>query len=115
MNSAPALTKLMANLDQLEAEMRRIGYWSHGPAPLFDNTLFSGVSFEKWLQFKYLPKLREAVRTNVFTAVPPYKVGLAALRQYDYHSCVPEAHELMRVCFELENLLESCLPAQDGP
>jgi uncharacterized protein YqcC (DUF446 family) len=116
MNSKLSAAALLAKVDQVEGEMRRVGYWSNSSAPALDQTaLFSGVSFEKWLQFEYLPKLREAIRNNVFAAVPPYKVGLSALRQYDYHSSVPEAHQLMELCFELESLLALVLPAQDNP
>ena len=116
MNSEVSAAALRAKVDQVEVEMRRIGYWSHISAPALDQTaVFSGVSFENWLQFEYLLKLREAISCNVFTAVPPYRIGLSALRQYDYHSSIPEAHHLMKLCFELENLLAPVLPAQDNP
>ena len=41
--------------------------------------------------------------------VPRYRVGVAALRNYDYHAVVPEAAGLMQLCFELEQLLDPYL------
>ena len=49
--------------------------------------------------------VRDAIATGSFAKVPNYRVGLAALRQYDYHTCIPEAHPLMDLCYALEKAL----------
>ena len=102
-STTPILEKVRA----IEGEMRRIGYWSNvAPEAIDDTKLYAGVSFEQWLQFAFLPRVSAAAASGDFRQVPPYRVGLAALRQYDYHSSVEEAHPLMRLCHDLEKLLE---------
>src|SRR6478609_1142552 len=91
----------------IETEMRRIGYWSDAPSPPVDPTKpYGGMSFEQWLQFVFLPSVSIAAHSGDFSQVPGYRVGLAALRQYDYHSTIEEAFPLMRLCHDLEKLLE---------
>jgi uncharacterized protein YqcC (DUF446 family) len=93
-------------VDAIAAEMRRIGYWSMGEAPRPNpQVLFFGMTFEKWLQFEYLPKVRQACSVGDESVIPPYRVGLAALRQYDYHSYDPTAQQLLLLCNTLEKLL----------
>lgn len=61
----------------------------------------------------HLSAVSTAARSGEFDPVASYRVGLAALRQYDDHSTVEEAHPLMRLCQELEQLLgdEEARPA----
>ncbi|MFI4940899.1 MAG: YqcC family protein [Burkholderiales bacterium] len=95
----------------IELEMRRIGYWSDAPSQPVDSTkLYGGVSFEQWLQFAFLPSISAAARSDDFSEVPSYRVGLAAFRQYDYHSTIEDAFPLMHLCQDLENLLANKLP-----
>lgn len=102
------VAEIAAIADEIEVEMRRLGYWqSTHPDGLDSSAPYSGVSFEAWLQFVFLFAVKRAVRTGDFREVPPYRVGVAALRQYDYHSSIPEAHPLMNLCFKLEKALPS--------
>jgi hypothetical protein len=57
------------------------------------------------LQFVFLPGVQRAVGARDLRAIPQYRVGVSALLQYDYHSEIPEAHPLMKLCFELEEAL----------
>ena len=105
-------TTLTQKLDQIEAEMKRIGYWAENPPDLqtavADGSLRSYLaapSFELWLQTIFLPNARHAVATDTLPA--DSQVGLMALRQYDYHSFVPEAHGLMRLLAEFDALVKS--------
>lgn len=107
------MSELCAKLDEIEAEMRRIAFWSVSPAHMADDKqLYSNLPFEQWLQFVYLPQVRVACGSGDFSAVPQYRVGLAAMRNYDYHSTVEEALPLVQLCHELEALLQL---AQKGP
>ena len=95
-------------VQQIEAEMRRIGFWSSDPARTADEEeLYAGLPFEQWLQFVFLPSVKTASATGNFSRVPPNRVGLAALRQYDYHSVDEKAFPLVELCHELERLLSS--------
>lgn len=82
-DAAAAMTKL----NQIEAEMRRIGMWSaNAPRPeqfqsrqaFFSDTM----AFEQWLQFVFLPHAREAA-----SGESPFpkssSVGAYAVRQFD--------------------------------
>jgi hypothetical protein len=51
----------------------------------------------------FLPDARNAVQTN--TLPSDSQVGLMALRQYDYHSSIPEAHPLMQLLNEFDDLV----------
>ena len=101
---------VLEKVREIETEMRRIGYWSDAPSQPVDSTkLYGGVSFEQWLQFVFLPGVSDADRSGDFGAVPGYRVGLAALRQYDYHSTIEEAFPLMHLYQDLEKLLANRL------
>jgi uncharacterized protein YqcC (DUF446 family) len=95
---------ILAKLDEVEAEMKRIGYWVDEPPPTGPVKSFLDIPFELWLQTVFLPHAREAVRTRKY---PERKsmVGLAALRQYDYHGTVTEALPLMDLLYEFDKLV----------
>jgi uncharacterized protein YqcC (DUF446 family) len=100
------MNALLDKIAEIEIEMKRIGYWSMDAPSQVDHTKpYSGVSFENWLQFVFLPAVRTATMSDDFSQVPPYRVGLCAMRNYDYHSVIPEAKQLMAYCWELEELL----------
>ncbi len=96
------LVALGALLDGVEAELRRLDWWQADPPPLREQALagelrsyLDAPSFELWLQCVFLPNARDMVAAD---ALPPSSsVGVMAMRQYDYHSHVPEAQELLRL------------------
>jgi uncharacterized protein YqcC (DUF446 family) len=101
---------VLQKLDQIEAEMRRIGYWQENPPDLKARyasgelrSYLDAPSFELWLQTVFLPNARQAAQTD--TLPKDSQVGLMAMRQYDYHSSVPEAHGLMRLLNEFDDLV----------
>jgi uncharacterized protein YqcC (DUF446 family) len=103
-------SELSQKLDQVEAEMKRIGYWQANPPDLQPRiaggemqSYLDAPSFELWLQTIFLPNARRAVQTD--TLPSDSQVGLMAMRQYDYHSSVPEAHGLMRLLYEFDDLI----------
>jgi uncharacterized protein YqcC (DUF446 family) len=105
-------TPLVDQLNSIEKEMKRIGYWSnHRPslgarikAWLLRKPL-EVATFELWLQWIFLPGARAAVRTN---KMPPVsQVGVMAMRRYDHMACVPEAHRLLELLGEFDELVET--------
>jgi uncharacterized protein YqcC (DUF446 family) len=103
---------VIEKLNQIEAEMRRIGYWQDDPPDLQAlvergelRSYLDAPSFELWLQVIFLPNARRAAEANTLPA--DSQVGLMALRQYDYHSVLPEAHGLMRRLFEFDEIVRS--------
>jgi uncharacterized protein YqcC (DUF446 family) len=106
----PDATSILSKLNEVEEEMKAIGYWSKNPSDLQPKIASGEIknyteapSFELWLQTVFLPNAREACRTNVLPKQS--QVGVMALRQYDYHSSVPEAHRLMKLLFEFDKLV----------
>ena len=96
------LAELRALLDEVEAELRRLGWWTDPPPPLRERyasgelrSFLDAPSFELWLQCIFLPNAREAVASDALPGSS--SVGVMAMRQYDYHSEMPEAFPLMRL------------------
>ena len=101
---------LLQKLDEIEAEMKRIGYWrSDPPAPPPQavggktRSFLDAPSFDRWLQTVFLPNARRSVETDSVPA--DSQVGLMAMRQYDYHSFVPEAQTLNKLLSEFDGLI----------
>ena len=101
---------LSQKLDEIEAEMKRIGYWHASPPDLQAQaargelrSYLDAPSFELWLQALFLPNARHSVQTDALPS--DSQVGLMATRQYDYHSVVPEAHGLMKLLYEFDDLV----------
>ena len=91
------MSRLIEQLDKIETEMKFIGYW-------FDADLEgTDKAFEHWLQFKFLPQARRRIADNDLPK--DSQVGLAAMRQYDYHSYVPEAQNLFALLSEFDELV----------
>lgn len=93
-----------AKLDAIEAELRRLGYWLQTPPAVPPHSSFaSGMPFEHWLQLVFLPNARRAVASRQLPDTS--QVGLMAIRQYDYHSHVPEAQTLVSLLNEFDALV----------
>ena len=90
--------------------MKRIGYWMSQPPDLLKDydsgtrkTWLDAPTFELWLQAVFLPRAREAVRTGDLPGSSD--VGGMAQRQYDYHSYVPAAQDLLQLLHEFDRLI----------
>lgn len=92
-------------LDQIESEMKLIGYWSPNP-PVFKAThnYMEAPSFELWLQCFFIPNARKAAKKNKYPSKS--QIGLLAMRQYDYHSYIPEAQNLLKLLQEFDKIIE---------
>jgi uncharacterized protein YqcC (DUF446 family) len=107
----PRAAEILAQLDAIEAEMKRIGYWSDDPPDLLAEvesgkikSYLDAPSFELWLQCTFLPRARAAANEN---ALPTQsQVGQMAMRQYDYHSHVPNAQKLLELLCKFDELVE---------
>ena len=93
---SPKSSEVLEKLDKIEAEMKRIAFWEDAPV--------KPVTFEHWLQFTFLPNARAAAAKGKYPEKS--QVGLMAMRQYDYHSHVPEAQELLNLLSEFDALIE---------
>lgn len=92
--------------DQIEAEMRRIALWQNQPLRpgQMDFKQAFGMdtmAFSQWLQFVFLPRVREAVASNNFP--DGSSVGAQAVREFDGFS---EADQLVTLLSEFDALFE---------
>lgn len=95
---------VIKQLDKIEAEMKKIGFWYETLPDLTDKNFQTAQTFEMWLQGVFLPNAREAARTNNFPAKS--EVGLMAMRQYDYHDYVEKAIPLLELLREFDEIIE---------
>jgi uncharacterized protein YqcC (DUF446 family) len=94
---------VMAAIDEIEAEMRTIGYWNDNPPTAQVGNYLEAPSFELWLQCVFIPNVRKAAKSGEYPNGS--HVGLMAMRQYDYHSYVEEAQNLLGLLHKFDNLV----------
>jgi len=93
-----------AKLDEIEAEIRAIGLWQASPLSP-DQLDFSAafgadkMAFSQWLQFIFIPRVREAIATNRFPSSSA--VGTQAIREFDTD---PKAARLATLLAEFDAL-----------
>ena len=100
----PTPASVLAQLERIEAEMKRIGFWQTAPLEpeLYDfRAAFAGdtMSFVQWLQFIFIPNVRAAATGNKFPASS--HVGAQAVREFD---TVPEASRLASLLADFDAL-----------
>ena len=86
MTSSHLSALVAAKLEEIEAEMHTIGFWqaSQLPADQLENPGAFGLDkmgFSQWLQFIFVPRVREAIATNEFPSSSD--VGTQAVREFD--------------------------------
>jgi uncharacterized protein YqcC (DUF446 family) len=97
--------RVLAALEAIEAEMKNIGFWSENPPKFKPGSYLEAPSFEFWLQCVFLPNARKAANTGEYPSNS--QVGLMAMREYDYHSCVEEALNLVRLLHTFDKVVLS--------
>jgi len=106
MNQTALPDAVAAQLDRIEAEMRASGLWQSEPLrpEQFDfHTAFAmdTMVFQQWLQFVFIPRVRDAVASNSFPTSS--SVGAQAVREFD---TVPQANELVSLLSDFDALIE---------
>ena len=92
--------------DEIEAEMRSIGFWQTTP-PRPEQLHFKQafamdtMTFAQWLQFIFLPRVREAIASNEFPSSS--SVGAQAVREFDGD---PDADRLVILLSEFDALFD---------
>jgi uncharacterized protein YqcC (DUF446 family) len=94
-----------AQVDQIEAELRRIGMWQEAPLPdeAYEfNQAFAmdTMAFSQWLQFVFLPRVRSLIEEGGdFPAGS--EVAVQAVREFDGH---PDAGQLLTLLSDFDDL-----------
>jgi uncharacterized protein YqcC (DUF446 family) len=94
-------------LDEIEREMRTCGLWQSRPLEpeqMHFTQAFGmdTMSFDQWLQFIFIPRVREAVVKNSFPASS--QVGAQAVREFD---TVPAASGLVTLLSRFDALFRN--------
>jgi len=92
--------------DRIEAEMRRIGFWQDQPLrpeqmEFTQAFAMDTMPYAQWLQFIFLPRVREAAAANQFPSSS--SVGTQAVREFDTS---PEAGDLITLLAEFDALFD---------
>ncbi len=96
---------VLAKLDEIESEMKRIHFWSAEPSELQVAHYTEAPTFELWLQCVFIPNARTAAAKGEYPAKS--QVGMMAMRQYDYHDYIEEAQGLLQLLMEFDKIIES--------
>jgi len=104
-NHNPDYEIVAAKADEIEQEMKRVGLWQEKPlAPeQYNFTSAFGMdtmSFDQWLQFVFLPRVREIISTRSKFPVSS-SVGAQAVREFDGY---PNAERLITLLSEFDRL-----------
>ena len=100
----PSAKKVLEKLGEIETEMKGIGLWQSEPLTPEQYQFHAAfamdtMSFSQWLQFIFIPKVKEAAKANQFPAKS--QVGVQAVREYD---TVPDASHLVTLLSEFDSL-----------
>lgn len=97
-----------AKIDQIEAEMKRVGIWQAEPLPpemLQIHSAFGQgqMTFEQWLQFILIPRVREILASR-----GPWprgsQVAVQAMREWEMWGVRPDCEQLLRLLREFDDL-----------
>jgi uncharacterized protein YqcC (DUF446 family) len=103
----PDRETVKARIDELEAEMKKIGWWREGPPPpeAFDfHKAFAmdTMAFSQWLQFIFVPRVNQIIESG--EQFPTHSsVGAQAVREFDGE---PDADRLCTLLSQFDRLIE---------
>lgn len=103
----PEVGKVLVKVYEIREELQKLGLWSDEACPpLAPKAMYLGLPYEKWLQYAYLPAVERFVWDGAMGQVPPVRIGIAALRHYDYFSYLEGSGPLIYACGRLDDLLQ---------
>ena len=96
----PALT---TKLDEIEAELRRLGFLVGEvgpPRPVTSAFGLEDMPFEHWLSYVFLPRAREAIAEKALPGSS--SVAAMAIRNLDGH---PDADTLIALLYQFDGMI----------
>jgi uncharacterized protein YqcC (DUF446 family) len=99
---SPTSQAVLAQVERIETEMKRIGRWQESPLEAEQYNFRAAFAsdtmpFAQWLQFIFLPNVRRAVDRNLFPAES--HVAAQAVREFD---SIPDASRLITLLTEFD-------------
>lgn len=100
----PPSAKVLEKLGEIETEMKQIGWWQSEPLKPEQYQFHAAfamdtMSFSQWLQFVFIPKVKESAKANQFPAKS--QVSAQAVREFD---AIPAASRLITLLSEFDAL-----------
>lgn len=102
--------EILTQIDLIEAEMKRIGYWSANPPDLLAaaergelKSYLDAPTFELWLQALFIPRARKAAQEDMLPSNS--MVREMARRQYDYMSVDYNAENLLKLLQRFDEMV----------
>jgi len=96
--------QVLSKLDEIEAEMKRIKFWSDNPPSFTVNNYLDAPTFELWLQCIFIPNARCAAGKSKYPERS--QVGLMAMKEYNYHSFIEQAQPLLSLLSQFDKIIE---------
>ncbi|MGJ8619661.1 MAG: YqcC family protein [Methylophilaceae bacterium] len=96
--------KVSAIINEIELEMKSIGFWSNNPPDFEASNFTEAPSFELWLQCVFIPNVKDAISKGSYPKQS--QVGLMAMREYDHHSHVEVAQNLISLLNKFDEVIE---------
>jgi uncharacterized protein YqcC (DUF446 family) len=96
---------VLAVIDEIETEMKNIGFWNKNPPQVTVGNFLEAPSFELWLQCVFIPNARKAAKSGKYPSGS--QVGQMAMREYNFHSYVEEAQKLLRLLHKFDKAVLS--------
>lgn len=95
-------------IDEIEAEMKRAGFWSDTPLPqaaydFHQAFAMDAMTFTQWLQFVFVPRVNEIIRSGA-QFPSGSQVGAQAVRELDSYE---DASRLVSLLCEFDSLIEA--------
>jgi uncharacterized protein YqcC (DUF446 family) len=103
-----------AKINQIETEMKNVGMWQDEPLPpdkLAVKAAFGQdkLSFEQWLQFIFIPRVKEIIATKG-NWPPESQVSLQAWREWKQYGSEDKCDHLLGLLKEFDALFTKVLP-----
>jgi uncharacterized protein YqcC (DUF446 family) len=104
LQKGPSSAKVLEKVREIETEMQQIGLWQGEPLKPEQYQFHAAfamdtMSFGQWLQFVFIPKVKEAAQASQFPAKS--EVGAQAVREFD---TLPSAAQLVTLLCEFDAL-----------
>jgi uncharacterized protein YqcC (DUF446 family) len=104
LQKGPSSAKVLEKVREIETEMQQIGLWQGEPLKPEQYQFHAAfamdtMSFGQWLQFVFIPKVKEAAQASQFPAKS--QVGTQAVREFD---TLPAASNLVTLLCEFDAL-----------
>jgi len=100
LQKGPSSAKVLEKVREIETEMQQIGLWQSEPLKPEQYQFHAAfaMSFGQWLQFVFIPKVKEAVQASQFPTKS--QVGVQAVREFD---TLPAASHLVTLLCEFDS------------